>query len=64
VAKIESALKPLGARSHWGKVTSLRAADLPPLYERLGDFRRLREELDPRGAFINDWLRSHVLGGS
>jgi xylitol oxidase len=63
VAKIESALKPFGARSHWGKVTSLRAADLAPLYERLGDFRRLRDELDPRGAFVNDWLRAHVLGG-
>lgn len=64
VAMVESALKPFGARSHWGKVTSLRAADLTPLYERLGDFRRLRDELDPRGAFVNDWLRAHVLGGS
>jgi xylitol oxidase len=64
VAKIESALKPFGARSHWGKVTSLRAADLAPLYERLSDFRRLRDELDPRGAFVNDWLCAHVLGGS
>jgi xylitol oxidase len=62
VATVESALKPLGVRSHWGKVTSLSAADLAPLYERLGDFRRLRDELDPRGAFVNDWLRAHVLG--
>jgi alditol oxidase len=61
VAMIEFALKPLGVRSHWGKVTSLRAADLAPRYERLDDFRRLRDELDPRGAFINDWLRAHVL---
>jgi xylitol oxidase len=64
VAKVESALKPLGVRSHWGKVTSLRAADLASLYERLDDFRRLRDELDPRGAFVNDWLRAHVLGSS
>jgi xylitol oxidase len=63
VAAIESELAPMGARSHWGKVTSLRAADLGPRYERLGDFRRLRDELDPRGAFVNDWLRAHVLGG-
>jgi len=62
VAKIESALMPLDVRSHWGKVTSLRAGDLAPLYERLDDFRRLRDELDPRGAFVNDWLRAHVLG--
>jgi xylitol oxidase len=64
VATVESALKPFGARSHWGKVTSLRAADLAPLYERLGDFRCLRDDLDPRGAFVNDWLRAHVLGDS
>jgi xylitol oxidase len=64
VAQLEAALKPLGVRSHWGKVTSLRAADVAPLYERLDDFRRLRDEMDPRGAFVNDWLRAHVLGGS
>jgi alditol oxidase len=63
VARIEAALKPFSVRSHWGKVTSLRAGDLPPLYERLDDFRRLRDELDPRGAFVNAWLRDHVLTG-
>jgi xylitol oxidase len=63
VAEIEAALRPLGVRSHWGKVTSLRASDLARLYERLDDFRRLRNELDPRGAFVNDWLRAHLLDG-
>jgi alditol oxidase len=63
VARIEAALRPFSVRSHWGKVTSLRAVDLPPLYERLDDFRRLRDMLDPRGAFVNAWLRDHVLGG-
>jgi hypothetical protein len=28
------------------------------------DFRRLRARLDPRGAFVNDWLRDRVLGGA
>lgn len=64
VARIEAALAPFAARSHWGKVTSLRAGDAARLYERLDDFRRLRDELDPRGALINDWLRAHVLGGA
>jgi xylitol oxidase len=62
VATVESALRPLGVRSHWGKVTSLRAADFAPLYERLDDFRHLRDELDPREAFANGWLRAHMLG--
>jgi len=33
------------------------------LYERLPDFAHLVERLDPRGAFRNDWLEQHVLGG-
>jgi xylitol oxidase len=64
VAKIEAALKPFAARPHWGKVTSLRAAEIGPLYERLDDFLRLRDRLDPRGAFVNDWLRAHLLGAA
>jgi xylitol oxidase len=64
VAKIEAALKPFTVRPHWGKVTSLRAADIAPLYERLDDFLRLRDLLDPRGAFVNDWLRAHLLGAA
>ena len=64
VADIEGALKPFGVRSHWGKVTSLRAGDIVPRYKCLDDFLRLREELDPRRAFVNDWLRAHLLGAS
>jgi xylitol oxidase len=61
VGLIEAALAPFGVRSHWGKVTSLRAADALASYPRMADFRALREELDPRGVFVNDWLRAHVL---
>ena len=38
------------------------AAEIAPLYERLPDFARLAQRLDPRGAFRNDWLERHVLG--
>jgi alditol oxidase len=61
VARVEAALGSFGVRSHWGKVTSLRAADAAAQYPCLGDFLRLRAELDPRGAFVNDWLRAHLL---
>lgn len=61
VERIESALAGLAVRSHWGKVTSLRSRDAEREYERLEDFRRLRDELDPRGTFVNDWMRAHVL---
>jgi alditol oxidase len=59
---VEAALRPLGARPHWGKVFVGRAADIAPLYERLGDFVALMERLDPRGAFRNAWLEERVLG--
>jgi alditol oxidase len=62
VAQVEAALRPLGARPHWGKVFVARAADIAPLYDRLGDFVALTERLDPRGAFRNAWLEERVLG--
>jgi len=60
---VEAALTPFGARPHWGKLFLADAASIAPLYERLPDFAHLVERLDPRGAFRNDWLEQHVLGG-
>jgi alditol oxidase len=64
LAGVEDALGPFGARPHWGKVFLADAAAIAPLYERLGEFARLVERLDPRGAFLNDWLQTRVLGGA
>jgi xylitol oxidase len=63
LVEVEAALAPFAARPHWGKLFLARAADLAPLYGRLGDFTALAGRLDPRGVFVNDWLRRHVLGG-
>ena len=59
---LEAALAPFAARPHWGKAFRAKAAEIAPLYERLPDFARLAQRLDPRGAFRNDWLERHVLG--
>src|ERR687886_170826 len=64
IVQLESALTPFGARPHWGKLFDADAAAIAPLYERMPDFTGLVERLDPRGAFRNSWLRTHVLGGS
>ena len=64
VARIEAALEPLRPRPHWAKLFTADAAALATRYERLADFRRLRAELDPRGAFTNDWLHEHVIGSA
>jgi xylitol oxidase len=62
LVQVEAALAPYGARPHWGKLFGADAAEIAPLYERLPDFVRLVERLDPRGAFRNPWLRARVLG--
>ncbi len=62
LVQLETALVPFGARPHWGKLFNAGAAAIAPLYERMLDFVRLVERLDPRGAFRNSWLEAHVLG--
>jgi alditol oxidase len=61
-AALEVALAPFAPRPHWGKLFFAGAATIADRYERLPDFARLAEHLDPRGAFRNDWLERHVLG--
>jgi alditol oxidase len=53
---LEAALEPYAARPHWGKLFALGADRIRNRYERLPDFVRLAERLDPRGAFRNDYL--------
>ena len=60
--RIEAALRPYGARPHWGKLFTTDAAELAHRYARLTDFRDLVHRYDPRGAFGNDYL-DRVLGG-
>ena len=64
LADLEPALAPFAARPHWGKVFLAGADTIAARYERLPDFARLVETLDPRGAFTNDWLEARVLGAS
>src|ERR671920_375963 len=58
LVQLETALLPYGARPHWGKLFDAKAAAIAPLYERLPDFLRLVERLDPRGTFRNSWLKA------
>ncbi|UWM52046.1 FAD-binding protein [Streptomyces carpaticus] len=56
VAELEARLLPLGARPHWGKVTTLPPATVTGSYERFADFRRLVLERDPDGVFRNPFV--------
>jgi xylitol oxidase len=64
LVQLETALVPFEARPHLGKLFNADVVAIAPLYERMSDFIRLVERLDPRGAFSNSWLKTHVLGES
>lgn len=55
---MEAILRSFGGRPHWGKVHSLRAAELRELYPKFADFQEVRSSVDPQGVFLNDYLRS------
>jgi alditol oxidase len=54
--EIEDALRPFGARPHWGKLFTTGADELERLYPQMAAFRALVRRFDPRGAFRNDYL--------
>ncbi|MGF1646755.1 MAG: FAD-binding protein [Kineosporiaceae bacterium] len=56
VRRLHRVLDPLGARPHWGKVTTLDPAELADRCHRLEDFRRLAADVDPHGALGNELL--------
>ncbi|MBO1754685.1 FAD-binding protein [Allobranchiibius sp. CTAmp26] len=56
---VQQALAPFDPRPHWGKLFTY-AGRLDAAYPRLDDFEAVRRELDPSGAFLNDFLRRHV----
>lgn len=60
-AAIEPIFWKFEGRPHWGKLHSLDAARLAPLYPRWADFQRVRRSLDPRGRLANAHL-AQILG--
>ncbi|MDT7544651.1 MAG: hypothetical protein QOE99_761 [Actinomycetota bacterium] len=55
------AMRPLGARPHWGKEMDHTAAELSPSYPDFARFGALRDELDPQRVFGGAFHR-RVLG--
>ncbi len=54
---VDRTLQPYRARPHWGKLHYATRERVDALYPRADDFRRIRQDLDPRGIFLNDQLR-------
>ncbi|WP_028079466.1 D-arabinono-1,4-lactone oxidase [Solimonas soli] len=57
-AAVEPIFWKYGGRPHWGKLHTLGARQLEPLYPRWKEFADVRAELDPQGKFLNGHLRT------
>jgi L-gulonolactone oxidase len=56
-AAFEAIVAEHAGRPHWGKLHTLDAERLRPLYPRFDDFCRVRRQLDPAGLFGNEYLQ-------
>ena len=59
---IEKELAPFNARPHWGKIFTLAPKVLQSRYEKLGDFKKIVAEYDPKGKFRNGFLEHNIYG--
>jgi xylitol oxidase len=58
LAAVRQRLMPLGARPHWGKLSTAAAPEIIGRYERADDFARLMRAYDPTGKFRNPFVDS------
>lgn len=54
---MEGIFRKYGGRPHWGKMHHLSAAELRTLYPRFDDFQQIRQAMDPKGIFLNGYLK-------
>lgn len=54
---IEEIFKKYNGRPHWGKMHTQTAESLALLYPKWNEFQTLRQELDPKGVFLNPYLK-------
>lgn len=59
----EYLMTELGGKPHWAKNFEVGTREIEGMYgERLQEWRRVREEVDPEGMFVGGWHRRNVLG--
>jgi FAD/FMN-containing dehydrogenase len=54
---VEAVFRNHAGRPHWGKLHQMSAKELAPLYPKWDDFQRVRAQLDPKGLFLNAFLK-------
>ncbi|MFS0781734.1 D-arabinono-1,4-lactone oxidase [Bacillus sp. 1P06AnD] len=55
---METIMAKYGGRPHWGKMHTRSSADLQHMYPKYSDFLAIRDQLDPAGIFMNEYLSS------
>ena len=58
---LEKILKQYEGRPHWGKMHTMNKAEVQAAYPRLHDFIDVRNRLDERGIFLNEYMH-HLFG--
>jgi L-gulonolactone oxidase len=54
--EVENILKEYEGRPHWGKMHTLSYQKAQKLYPKLVDFLIIREKVDPKKIFVNDYF--------
>jgi len=54
--QIEAKLAPFSPRPHWGKTFTLAPAQIQAHYPRMGDFKSILAQYDPKAKFRNSFL--------
>lgn len=54
---VEKLFQVYDGRPHWGKMHNMEYDKLKEHYPKLKDFLQIREELDPKGLFLNSYLK-------
>ncbi|GJJ74150.1 L-gulonolactone oxidase [Entomortierella parvispora] len=63
-AGYEKIMTSFGGRPHWAKAHSVTYEDLEKSYPKMKQFSEIRQQLDPKGMFLNDYLRRHLVPSS
>lgn len=55
-------MKQMGGRPHWAKnFSTVTREEFHNMYPGMGDWTRIRNEVDPEGIFVGDWHRRLIL---
>ncbi|MCQ9635731.1 FAD-binding protein [Chryseobacterium sp. WG23] len=51
-------MKKYNASPNWGKLSDLSKSELEERFPGINDFRELRNNIDPKGVFLNEFIKS------